>query len=282
MRILITGASGQVGQALVSALKTQHSLISCNHTDLDISIFAATSQIIELRPELVIHPAAFTNVDACAREPDRALRINALGTQHVALACQALDIPLVHISTNEVFDGQASKPYLEFDRPAPINAYAYSKWAGEVVIQQLLRKFYIVRVAWVFGGERNFVRTMLKLAAERSELTVVDDEVGNPTYAPDIAYAIAQLIQYPAYGTYHFVNEGYCSRYEFAREIFRQAGRTDINVRPIKLAEYKRDSSPPPYTPLRNFVGATNLGIKLPTWQEALQTFLDSVPQTQQ
>jgi dTDP-4-dehydrorhamnose reductase len=123
---------------------------------------------------------------------------------------------------------------------------------------------------------------MLKLAVERSELSVVEDEVGNPTYAPDIALAISQLIQYPVYGTYHFVNEGYCSRYEFAREIFRQAGRTDINVRPIKLAEYKRDSSPPPFTPLRNFAGATSLGIKLQPWQEALQTFLKTVTHTQQ
>jgi dTDP-4-dehydrorhamnose reductase len=262
-------------------LNPQHSLISCTHRDLDISALVAASQITELRPDLVIHPAAFTNVDACAREPDRALQINAVGTQHVALACQTLDIPLVYISTNEVFDGRGNKPYLEFDRPAPINAYAYSKWAGEVAVQQLLRKFYIVRVAWVFGGERNFVRTMLKLATERSELAVVNDEVGNPTYAPDIAQAIAQLIQHNAYGSYHFVNEGYCSRYDFAREIFRQVGRTDINIRPIKLADYKRDSTPPAFTPLRNFVGATNLGIKLPPWQEALQVFLKSIPQLQ-
>ncbi len=277
MRILITGARGQVGQALVSVLKLQHSVIPHGHAELDISNVTAASQIIELRPDLVIHPAAFTNVDACAREPDRALRINALGTQHVALACQALDIPLVYISTNEVFDGQTDKPYLEFDRPAPINAYAYSKWAGEVVVQQLLRKFYIVRVAWVFGGDRNFVRTMIKLAAERSELAVVDDEIGNPTYAQDIANAVAALIQHPAYGIYHLVNEGYCSRYDFAREIFHQIGRTDIHVRPIKLADYQRDSTPPTFTPLRNFVAATSLGIQLPHWQEALQVFLKTI-----
>lgn len=274
VRILITGAHGQVGQALVAALQQTHTLIKPHRHELDISQNTIVGHIIELAPDLVIHSAAFTNVDACAREPDQALLINGLGTKHVVLACQALDIPLVYISTNEVFDGSATTPYLEFDQPHPINPYAYSKWVGEQAVQQLLRKFYIVRVAWVFGGERNFVRTILRLAGERSELAVVADEIGNPTFAPDIADAISRLIEQPAYGTYHLVNEGYCSRYDFAREILQLAGRSNVHIRPIKLAEYKRDSTPPRFGALRNYVAATDLGIQLPPWQTALRIFL--------
>ncbi len=276
VRILITGAQGQVGQALVAALRN-HDLIATNHATLDISDPSVAGQIAELQPDLVIHPAAFTNVDGCARDPDRALRINGLGTKHVALACQQLDIPLVYISTNEVFDGRANQPYTEFDIPRPINAYGQSKWVGEQVVQQLLRRFYIVRIAWVFGGERNFVRTMLRLAQERAELAVVDDEIGNPTYAPDVAHAVARLIEQPAYGIYHFVNEGYCSRFEFAGELLRQAGYSHIQLKPIKLAEYKRDSTPPPFSALRNFVGATDLGLQLRPWQAALAEFLSQI-----
>lgn len=274
MRILITGAQGQVGQALVAALHNQHTLTPINHSELDISTTSAIAQIVALKPELVIHPAAFTNVDACAREPDRALLVNGLGTKHVALACQQLDIPLVYISTNEVFDGHTQRPYLEFDPTRPINPYGYSKWVGEQVVQQLLHRFYIVRIAWVFGGARNFVRTILRLAQERPELAVVDDEIGNPTYAPDVAVAIAALIQHPAYGIYHFVNEGHCSRFTFAQEILQQAALDHVVVRPIKLAEYVRDSTPPAWGALRNFAGAHGLGIQLRPWQEALSAFL--------
>lgn len=269
MRIVVTGGYGQVGQALAIALR-QHTVVATRHDELNISDPLAIAQLVALQPDLIIHSAAWTNVDACAREPDRALITNGLGTKHVALACLQLDAPLVYISTNEVFDGNATQPYLEFDRANPANAYGYSKWVGEQVIQQLLTKFYIVRVAWVFGGARNFVQTILRLAQERSELAVVDDEIGNPTYAPDLAEAVRQLIQQPAYGVYHLTNEGYCSRWEFAREIVQQAGFTHVAIKPIKLADYKRDSTPPPFSALRNFVAAYDLGLRLRPWQAAL------------
>lgn len=272
MRILITGAQGQVGQALITALQQQHVLLPFDHTALDISKLSACSQIIALQPDCVVHSAAYTNVDGCARDPSHALRVNGLGTKHIALACQQLGIPLVYISTNEVFDGRAKQPYIEFDPPNPINPYGYSKWVGEQVVQQLLHRYYIVRTAWIFGGKHSFVRTILRLAQERDELKVVDDEIGNPTYAPDLAQAIARLIEQPAYGIYHFTNEGYCSRFEFAREILGQA---EINtpLKPIKLAEYKRDSTPPAFGALHNFVGAADLSIKLRPWQTALADY---------
>ncbi len=273
MRILLTGADGQVGQALGLMLAARHTLLLTSRTTLDISDYRSVEAVVRARPDLVIHPAAFTNVDGCAVDPDKAYRVNSLGTRHMALACQRLDVPLVYVSTNEVFDGTATTPYHEWDLPHPINPYAYSKWAGEQFVQQLLHKFYIVRIAWVFGGARNFVQTILRLADERPMLAVVQDEIGNPTYAPDLAAAISALIREPAYGIYHFVNEGYCSRFELAREVLRQAGKT-INVQPISLAEYKRASTPPPFTPLRNFVGASDLGISLRPWQEALAAHL--------
>jgi dTDP-4-dehydrorhamnose reductase len=273
VRILITGAGGQLGQALSATLQ-QHDLVLCNHASLDISKLAAVEQIVTQHPDCVIHSAAWTDVDGCARDPDRALLINSIGTKHVVLACQQLDIPLVYISTNEVFDGHASQPYLEFDRPNPINPYGYSKWGGEQVVQQLLRRFYIVRTAWVFGGQRNFVRTIMRLAQSQNELKIVKDEIGNPTYAPDVAEAIGKLIEYPAYGIYNFVNDGYCSRFEFAQEILRKTGATDVTIESIKLAEYKRDSTPPSFGALRNLVGANDLQIRLRPWQVALADYL--------
>jgi dTDP-4-dehydrorhamnose reductase len=273
LRIAITGASGQLGQALQNRLGQEHEIIALRHADVDLNNPSCVGQLVTTGAELVIHPAAFTNVDGCARDPELAYRVNGLGTQYVALACQQLDAPLVYVSTNEVFDGRATEPYVEYDPAAPINAYGRSKWAGECAVRELLSRFYIVRVAWLFGGERNFVRTVLGLAAERESLAMVADEVGSPTYAPDAAEALAELIRQPFYGTYHLVNEGACSRLAFASEILSQAGRTDVELRPIKLAEYRRDSVVPPYTPLRN-LAATALGARLRPWQEALAEYL--------
>ncbi len=273
MRIAITGANGQLGKALQAQLQAEHTIIALGHAELELGHPSCVEQLIATGAELVIHPAAYTNVDGCARDPEQAFRINGLGTQYVALACRQLNAPLVYISTNEVFDGTATTPYFEYDRAAPINAYGRSKWAGEQAVRELLDRFYIARVAWLFGGERNFVRTILRLAAERSSLALVADEVGSPTYAPDVAAAVAQLIRQPFYGTYHLVNQGSCSRYDFAAEILRLAGRGHVELQPIKLADYTRDSIVPPYTPLKN-LAAGALGIRLRTWQDALAEYV--------
>ena len=275
MRIAITGAGGQLGQELRRALGHEHELIPLSHADFELGAPDCVDRLAATGAALVIHPAAYTDVDGCARDPERAYRINGLGTQYVALACQRLGAPLVYVSTNEIFDGAASAPYLEYDRAAPINAYARSKWAGEQAVRERLDRFYIVRVAWLFGGPRNFVRTVLRLAAERDSMAMVADEVGSPTYAPDAAEAIARLIRLPFYGTYHLVNEGACSRFELAAEVLRLAGRERVALRPIRLADFKRDSVVPPYTPLRN-VAAAALGIRLRPWQRALADCLQS------
>lgn len=276
MRIAITGANGQLGQALPAALSAEHELIPLGHADIELGHPDCVERLAATNAELVIHPAAYTDVDGCARDPGRAYQVNGLGAQYVALACRRLGAPLVYVSTNEVFDGAAATPYVEYDRAAPINAYARSKWAGEQVVRETLDRFYIVRVAWLFGGARNFVRTVLRLAAEHDAISMVADEVGSPTYAPDAAWAIARLIELPFYGTYHLVNEGVCSRFEFAAEVLRLAGHERVALRPIRLADFKRDSVVPPYTPLRNAAAAA-LGIRLRPWQAALADYLQTL-----
>mgnify|MGYP000422955171 CR=1 FL=1 len=277
MRIAITGHKGQLGTSLTEILQAQHQLLL-----IDVPLFDITDRsnigeaIANFRPDCVIHTAAFTNVDGCARDPDQAYLVNALGTQNVALACQRAGAAMVFISTNEVFDGRASAPYLEFDQPNPINVYGRSKWAGEMYTRLLLQRFYIVRTAWLYAPQgNNFVEKIIRAADERGELSVVTDEISSPTYAPDLALAIARLLTTDAFGIYHFTNAGICSRYDFAIEILKQSGRGHIPVHPITLAEYQRASTPPPYTPLRNFCGAA-LGITLRPWQEALSEYLTS------
>jgi len=285
MRIFITGCKGQLGRALYAAL-AEHTLTGCDLPELDITDRAAIAAAIAgFAPEVVIHAAAWTDVDGCARDPERAYCVNALGTQNIALACAACGAAMVYISTNEVFDGTATEPYREWDPPHPINPYARSKAAGEWFVRHLLTRFYIARTAWLYAlGGRNFSNPhrVIQLAddastgsAQGGALRVVTDEVGNPTYAPDLAAALAALIRTGAYGVYHLTNAGHCSRYDFAREILRISGREHVPVEPITLAEFQRASTPPRFAPLAN-TAATALGIALRPWQDALVEFLQS------
>ena len=181
---------------------------------------------------------------------------------------------MIYISTNEVFDGRASTPYLELDETNPINVYGRSKLAGESYTQMLLQKFYIVRTAWLYApGGNHFVGKIIRAADEHGHLTVVTDEISSPTYAPDLALAIVRLLAMDAFGVYHFTNAGICSRYDFAVEILRRSGREHIPVEAITSDRYQRVSDPPMYAPIRNFCGAS-LGICLRPWQEALEEHL--------
>ncbi len=278
MRIAVTGAAGQLGAAFLAALNPEHSIIPLDRSTIELGDPSTADRIAATRADLVIHPAAYTDVDGCARDPERAYRINALGTQYVALGCRRISAPLVYISTNEVFPGDANTPYSEYDPPRPINAYGRSKWAGEQIVRELLASFFIVRVAWLFGGPRNFVQTVLRLAANppAAGLRMVADEIGSPTYAPDVAAAVARLITTDRYGTYHLVNAGHCSRYDFCRAILDRAGYADLPVTPIALADFQRASTPPASTPLANLAG-TALGLELRPWEDALETFLKQI-----
>jgi dTDP-4-dehydrorhamnose reductase len=275
MRVFITGRSGQLGQALEKSLTAQgDQLIEAPRWD--ISDHTIVDKIVDLRPEVVIHAAAMTNVDGAAKDPDLAFRINAFGSQNVAHACLRANAEMVYISSNEVFDGQADRPYREDDPPAPINPYGSSKRSGEQMASHYLRnRLYIVRTAWVFSpGGNNFPAKIIAAADKHKELRVVADEIGNPTYAPDLAEAITRLIQTHVYGIYHFTNAGHCSRYDFAKEILRQSGREHIPIHPTTLADYQRASTVPPFAPLANLNGAA-LGIELRPWPEALQAYFE-------
>jgi dTDP-4-dehydrorhamnose reductase len=274
MRVFITGIRGQLGRVLTETL-TDHQVSGVDLPECDITARAQiTTAIREAAPDVVIHCAAMTDVDGCAREPQAAYRANGLGTQNVALACQSNGTTMLYVSTNEVFDGSAEQPYREFDAPNPINPYGRSKLAGEWYTRHLLTRFYIVRTAWLYApGGRNFPHRIIELADERGRLQVVTDEVGSPTYVMDLARAIAQLVRSEQYGIYHLVNEGSCSRLDFAREILRLTGRAAVPVEPTTLAAFQRDSTPPPYAPLANVAGAA-IGIQLRPWSQALADFL--------
>lgn len=278
MRIFITGDKGQLGRALKDTL-TEHTLAGCDLPELDVTHREAIgTAIADFAPDVVIHTAAWTDVDGCARDPDRAYLANGIGTQNVALACAICDASLVYVSTNEVFDGTATQPYREWDAVNPINPYAKSKAAGEWFTQNLLTRFYIVRTAWVYAsGGRNFSTPsrIVQVADDRGVLKVVTDEVGNPTYALDLAAGIAALVETGAYGVYHLTNAGHTSRYDYVREVLRLAGREHIPVEPISLDDFERLSTPPRFAPLANTAAAV-LGIALRPWQEAVEEFLQA------
>jgi dTDP-4-dehydrorhamnose reductase len=277
MRVIITGATGQLGQALQKVLAEQNFDI-LDIPRYDVRDHSIVKSLSDLYPELVIHCAAMTDVDGCARDPDTAFNINAFGTQNIAHACLRCNAEMVYISTNEVFNGRSDRPYLETDKPNPINPYGSSKRAGEqMAAHYLATGLYIVRIAWLFGygNKPMFPEKIIAAADKHGELRVVTDEVANPTYALDLAEAIAQLVRTHVHGVYHFTNAGYCSRYEFAKEILRLSGRETVPIHPITLAEYQRASVVPPFTPLANTKGA-ELGIQLRPWQEALAAYFES------
>lgn len=274
MRILITGGLGQLGRALQEKL-ADHEVTIVDLPDVDITDRHSTeATIIGSHPQVVIHCAAYTDVDGCTRDPDLAFRVNGLGTQNVALACRAAGSIMVHISTNEVFSGDKPGGYEEWMSPDPINTYGRSKAAAEFHVRSIMDRWYIVRTAWLFApGGRNFIHAILDRADSVGHLQVVTDEIGNPTYAPDLARAISVLIGSDQYGVYHFTNSGSCSRWAFANQILKLAGLESIPNYPILSVQYKRVSTPPPFGVLHNIVGAA-IGIRLRPWQEALAQYM--------
>jgi dTDP-4-dehydrorhamnose reductase len=275
MRVVITGADGQLGRALQQVLGERgETVIPTDLPEFDITDPEIAHRLSDFGPDVVVHSAAMTNVDGCATDPDAAFAVNASGTRNVARACAGCGADLVCVSTNEVFDGSADRPYREEDPTRPINPYGRSKRAGEQMAAELVGdRLYVVRTAWLYApGGDNFPGKMISLADAHGELRVVSDEIGNPTYAPDLARAIAELVQTRAYGIYHFTNSGYCSRYDFAKEALRLSGRQGVPVHPIGLADFQRASTVPPFAPLANVRGA-ELGIELRPWQEALRAY---------
>ncbi|MBI2845673.1 MAG: dTDP-4-dehydrorhamnose reductase [Chloroflexi bacterium] len=270
MRVAITGAGGQLGRSLLAIFGDEETL-ALTKADLDIRSDQAAERLAALRPDLVIHTAAMTDVDECELHPDEAFEINSQGTQRVAQACQKIRAPLVYISTDYVFDGQRAEPYPEDYPPRPINVYGRSKLEGEKQIQDLLTQFYIVRSAWLYGpGNKNFVEKTLRRAEGQPEMHMVTTQVGSPTYTWDLAAGIRRLLAHNDYGIFHLTNSGYCSRYQWARKILELAGKSDYPLHPS--TEYQRPAQPPLHAILAN-IKAAALGITLRPWEEALAAY---------
>ena len=275
MRILITGAGGKLGGALQNVLQAEHDVIGTDRSTLDITDYAACGWFIaEARPELLLHSAAYTDVNGCALDPQKALRVNGLGTHNLAAVSARRGIAMLYVSSNEVFDGKLGRAYHEYDVAKPINAYGVSQLYGERALAQVNPRHYIVRTAWLYApGGQNFIHAILNAARQGRDLRVVTNEISNPTSTSDLAEAIGQLIESQRYGTYHLVNEGAVSRWALARFALDAAGFADIPITRISSQQWQRPSQPPEHGPLAN-IAAAGLGIRLRPWQEALRDFL--------
>jgi len=278
MKILITGGQGQLGQELKEVLFQfgDHKVIILGHRDLDITKLDELKQVVKTNlPEVIIHTAANTNVDQCELDQDSAYLVNALGTRNVAVAASMVGAKLVYISTDYVFSGKLGRSCTEFDEPEPINVYGRSKLAGEQYVVNLCSRYFIIRTSWLYGRYgKNFVHTMLNLAREKDEVAVVNDQVGSPTYAKDLANFISRLMKTELYGIYHASNNGECSWFDFAREIFCLAGLKHIKVTPITSKEINRPAPRPAYSVLDNYCIRLQGLPGLRPWPEALKDFL--------
>ena len=278
MKILITGSNGMLGHDLIDVLKSKHELILTTSKTLDITDKDNTIEFIkENKPDIVINSAAYTDVDGCETNQDLAYGVNGDGVRNLALGCKEVDCPLVHVSTDYVFDGTARDPIEEDGEIGPISVYGKSKLRGEEAIQDILDKYFIIRTAWLYGiNGKNFPKTMLELAQNHSEITVVYDEVGTPTYTPDLAYGISQLIETDYYGIYHLTNSGQCSWCEFARYIFEIAG-CDVKVIPVTASEFSRPAPRPSYSVLRNKKWIENGFEPLRSYKEAIKDYIELI-----
>jgi dTDP-4-dehydrorhamnose reductase len=273
MRVIITGAGGQLGRALAHVLDNHH-ILPFGHGVLDVTDREAVlGSISGDRPDVVIHCAAWTDTAGCENDPERAMRENAEGARNVALACREAGAAMVFVSTNEVFDGEKGAPYTEEDATNPLNAYGRSKLAGEQAVRETLPQHYIVRTSWLYGpGRVSFPEKILAAAREKGALKLVADEIASPTWTRDLAAAIARLIGTQEYGVYHLVNEGECSRKEWAEEILRLAG-VDVPTEAATQAEFGLPYVKPVRSALAN-VRAAALGVSLRRWREALADHL--------
>lgn len=273
----MTGAKGQLGRDVVDAYLDGgvHDVVALGHAELDVAVEADVfAAVRDHEPDLVVHCAAWTNVDGCEDDPRRAHQVNALGSWWVARACDLVDAELVAISTDYVFDGRATRPYTEFDTVAPISAYGRSKAAGEALIRQTLPRHHIVRTAWVVGARgNNFVRTMLRVGREQGAARVVDDQFGAPTYTRDLADAIRQVASSGRYGTWHRTNRGQCSWFDVAAATFELAG-IEVDLAPMASRELDRPAPRPAWSVL-DHTHAEAAGLTpMPEWRDALARLL--------
>ncbi|MBI4842414.1 MAG: dTDP-4-dehydrorhamnose reductase [candidate division NC10 bacterium] len=275
MRIVITGAEGQLGVELVPALAAHGEVIGTTLADLDVTNPGCADFLAGLRPDWVVHAAAATDVDGCERDPEWAMAVNAEGTRRVAEGCRRAGAGLLYLSTDYVFDGRKGTSYTESDAPVPLNVYGRSKLEGERATRSLASRWVIIRTAWLYGTHgRNFVKTILGKVAAGEQLRVVDDQVGSPTYAKDLADAVGLLLSQGLTGLFHVTNSGSCSWYEFAREILRLTGDHGVPLHRISSAELDRPARRPAYSVLENAAWRAAGFPRLRPWSEALAAML--------
>lgn len=276
MKILVTGVNGQLGYDVVKELQSRS--IECrgvDREDFDITDREATLKFIsEYAPDAVIHCAAYTAVDRAEDDAELCRAVNVDGTENIAAACESLNAKMLYVSTDYVYGGAGNQPFEPSDKAQPRNVYGVTKLEGENAVKAHIKKYFIVRTSWVFGvNGNNFVKTMLRLGNERDELTVVEDQIGSPTYTPDLAVLICDLIVTDKYGVYHGTNEGFCSWAEFAAEIMRISGRSAA-IKPIPSASYPTRAERPLNSRLSKSCLDEAKIKRLPNWQDALKRYL--------
>lgn len=280
MKVLVTGAKGQLGTDVVNELTGRGiTAVGVDVEEMDITDADACRRVItQHAPDAVIHCAAYTAVDAAEDNAELCGRINGAGTRNIAEVCREIDASMMYISTDYVFNGSGETPWQPDDEREPLNAYGYSKYMGELAVEELLTKYFTVRIAWVFGlNGNNFVKTMLRLGKERGAVGVVSDQVGSPTYTYDLARLLVDMIQTDKYGRYHATNEGICSWYEFAVEIFKQAGLTQVEVTPLTSDQFPSKAKRPTNSRISKDKLEENGFQRLPSWQDALGRYLKAI-----
>lgn len=279
MKVFVTGVKGQLGFDVVNELKKRDiEVIGVDIDEMDITNAVQVKRMItEIKPDAVIHCAAYTAVDAAEDNVEVCRKVNAEGTQNIAKVCEKLDIKMMYISTDYVFNGQGTRPWEPDDEREPLNVYGQTKYEGELAVEQHVKKFFTVRIAWVFGvNGKNFIKTMLNLGKTHDKLTVVNDQTGSPTYTYDLARLLVDMIQTEKYGRYHATNEGLCTWYEFACEIFQQAGMK-VEVTPVTSDEYPSKAKRPGNSRMSKEKLKENGFEPLPAWQDALSRYLKEI-----
>lgn len=277
MKVLVTGVKGQLGYDVVRELQSRgHEAIGVDIEEMDITDETAVSRVMEeTAPEAVIHCSAFTAVDRAEEERELCYKVNVEGTENIAKMCQKLGCKMLYLSTDYIFSGEGQRPWEPEDTPSPLNAYGQSKYQGEVALRQYVDKYFIVRISWVFGiNGNNFIKTMLRLGKENGAVKVVDDQIGSPTYTFDLAKLLVDMIETEQYGAYHVTNEGICSWYEFAKEIFQEANMKEVTVIPVSSEEFPVKAKRPKNSRMSKEKLVQNGFSLLPSWQDAVKRYI--------